>query len=120
MAFLPPVFSILQAAAPVTAFVGNRVYRHGKAPLGVAKPYVTWFLVTADPENQLSGVPRDDRQTVQVDAYSTGDTEIVTLSEAVRNALEPHAHMTATVADLFEPETALYRIGMQFDFWLSR
>jgi hypothetical protein len=119
---LPPIFQTLKAAGTVTSLIGNppRAYRHGAAPQDVLKPYVTWFVVGGVPENTMSELPQIDRLPVQVDCWSTSDSGVEALAVAVRNALEPNAHMTSIILDEQEPETKLYRISMQFDWWLSR
>lgn len=122
MALLPPIFQLLKAAAPVTALLGAtpKVYRHGLAPAGSVAPYVVWMVISGDPENSLSDAPGSDRLTLQVDCYHTSDGGIEQLAEAVRNALEPAAHLTGIPIDQREAETGLYRIGLQFDYWQSR
>lgn len=119
---LPPVFAQLQTSAQVRSLLGSpmRVYRHGEASQRVAKPYVTWQLVGAAPENELSGLPCADRLPLQIDCWDETDAGIVVLAKAVRDAIEPVAHMVAVVADGKESATKLYRFGMQFDWWLSR
>jgi len=124
---LPEVFPLLAAASAVTSLIGTnpvRAYRHGRAPQGTAAPYVTWFLVTGLPENTLDEVPRVDRHEVQVDCWSEntgqGSKDIEALAKAVRDAIEPHAHMTAEVFDGIDEDTQRYRIGMQFTFWTDR
>jgi len=117
---LPPVFPALKASASVRAIVGTspaRIYRHGAAPQGLTLPYITWTLVSSVPENNLSDLPPTDRQTVQIDCWHQNSDDIDTLATAVRDAIEPIAHMTSTLLDEQEPETKLYRIGLQFDFW---
>jgi hypothetical protein len=122
MALLPPVFALLKAAPAVTAILGAvpRVFRHGIAPQGTVAPYVVWLIVGADPENNLSDLPPTDRIVIQVDCYSTGDGEVETLAQAVRDAIEPKAHMTGIVVNDREPDTGLYRLALQFDYWMSR
>jgi len=120
---LPPVFTTLRASSAVTNIVGSnppRVYRHGRAPQDATRPYVTWFVVSAPPENQLSGTPPVDRVSIQVDCWNTDDAEVEALAKAVRDAIEPLAHMTAVLLDDFEAETKLYRIAMQFDWFIDR
>lgn len=117
---LPPVFQTLKASSAVKAIVGTnppRIYRHGSAPQDVSRPYITWTLVSSVPENNLSDPPPTDRQTVQVDCWHPEDAGIDELATAVRDAIEPIAHMTSTLFDEQEPETKLYRIGLQFDFF---
>lgn len=122
MALLPPIFALLKASAAVTALLGAnpKVYRHGIAPQNTVAPYVVWLVVGADPENNLSDVPPVDRIVVQLDCYSTTDGGVETLATAVRDALEPSAHMTGIVINEREPDTGLYRLSLQFDIWLSR
>lgn len=125
---LPPVFQTLKASTDVKAIVGTnppRVYRHGSAPqrpdgLPLADPYITWQLVSDVPENNLSNLPPVDRSTVQVDCWHQTDAGIEVLARAVRDAIEPSAHMTGIVVNLRETETKLYRIGMQFDWFVHR
>lgn len=125
MSFLPPIFSTLQASADVRAIVGRRVYRHGAAPqdLDLGKPYVTWQLISGVPENQLSGTPTTDRDTVQVNCWYPdlgGERGVETLSQAVRDAIEPHALLTSIPIDQQEPETKRYWIALQFDWFHDR
>lgn len=120
---LPNVYAVLAAAGPVTSIVGTtpaRIYRHGHAPQDVARPYVTWQLIAGEPANTLSETPAVDRCTLQVDCWHPTDAGVVDLSTAVRNAIEPHAHLTATLIDEQEPETRLYRLALQFDWWHPR
>jgi hypothetical protein len=122
MALLPNIFGLLKAAPAVTAILGAppKVYRHGIAPQGTVAPYVVWLVVAGEPENNLSGAPSTDRLVLQVDSYHISDGGVEQLAQAVRDALEPSMHMTGIVVDEREPDTALYRIGLQFDSWLSR
>jgi hypothetical protein len=121
----PAVFQTLKASSAVKAIVGTnppRIYRHGSAPqrpdgLPLDQPYITWFMVSGVPENTLSSDTTPDRQTVQVDCWHQTDAGIEVLADAVRAAIEPTAHMTACIINEREPETLLYRVGLQFDFW---
>ncbi len=117
---LPPIYTTLRASSAVLALVANRIYRHGKAPQGVVKPYVTWFLVVGTPDNTLSETPAVDRCTVQIDCWSESDTQVETLAKAVRDAVEPFAYITAFPVDDQEAATNLYRIAIQLDWWLGR
>lgn len=124
---LPQVFPLLSASTAVKALIGSnpvRAYRHGSAPQAVVAPYVTWFVVTGNPENTLEDLPRVDRYEVQLDCWSentgTGAIQVETLAQAVRDALEPYAYMTAVVADTRDQETQRYRVALQFTFWHDR
>jgi hypothetical protein len=117
---LPPIYSTLRASAAVLAIVGNSIYRHGAAPQGQTSPYITWFVITATPENNLSDPPPIDLLPLQIDCWHAKDSGVEELAKAVRDAIEPYAHMTGLPADSQEPDTKLYRMTLQFDWWLNR
>lgn len=122
MAFLPPVFQALKAAAPVWAIVGGnppRIYRGAAPPeLPATQPRVTWQLVSQAPHNHLSGLPPSDHCVVQVDCWHPEDAGVDRLATAVRDALEPLCHMTDVPVHEREAETRLWRIALQFD-WIE-
>lgn len=119
----PPVFQTLKASTAVKNIVGTnppRIYRHGEAPQDTTRPYMTWFIVTATPDNHLSGTPADDRFTVQLDCWHQTDAGVVLLATAARDAIEPYAHMTGLPVNQRETETRLYRIALEFDWFVFR
>ena len=117
---LPPIYSILSAATAVSAIVGNRIYPHADAPLDVIAPYVTWFVVSAPAEIQLSGTPAHDRFTVQVDCWHPTSTGVTALASAARAALEAQCNVTNLLLNQRDPDTKLYRIALQLDYFLNR
>ena len=120
---IPPVFQTLKASSQVKAIVGTnppRIYRHQSAPQDTSRPYITWAVIATVPENNLSDLPPADRMPLQIDCWHQTDTGVEALAEAVRDAIEPFAHMTGLVVDLREPETKLFRMSLQFDWWLMR
>lgn len=119
---LPPVYRTLSAVGTVTDIVGDppRIYRHGSAPQDTTRPYVTWFMVVGVPTNTMSEVPTSDRCTIQIDCWHQTDAGVEELADAVRDAIEPVAHCTGVPINTREAETKLYRIALQFDWWLDR
>ncbi len=117
---LPPIYNTLRASSAVVALVGTRIFRHSSAPQDISRPYITWFLVTGTPENHLSGLPPADRMSVQVDCWHQTDAGVEALAIAVRDSIEPYAHMTGQPVDGREPDTKLWRIALQFDWWMGR
>lgn len=117
---MPAVYALLRSSPAVLALVGQRIYRHGRAPQDTVAPYIAWLIVTGDPENNLSDTPPHDRMVVQIDCYHHTDAGVEQLATAVRDALEPHAHMTGQPVDERETETKLFRMALQFDFWVAR
>lgn len=122
---LPQVFQALKASAAVKAIVGDnppRIYRHGRAPqrpdgLPLSLPYITWFLVSGTPENNLSEPSPVARKSVQIDCWHQTDKGIEELADAVRSAIEVVAHITQEGDDQQEAETKLYRLSFEADFW---
>ena len=111
---LPLVYKTVRTPA-VIAQIKTRIYRHGAAPQTVQRPYVTWFVVSGQPFDTLVA-PCGDRFTVQIDCWSESDIEVEQLASSVRTALDT-AQITNTIAvNSYEPETKLYRIGLQADF----
>lgn len=112
---LPNLYTPLKDDTDVAAFVGTRIYRHGNAPQDVTKPYITWFLVTGVPDNNLSDPPPSDRMSCQVDCWHPTDLGIETLATSVRNVLETLGHITSIVINERDADTKLYRISFQVD-----
>lgn len=115
---LPEVLPVLKTPA-VLAIVGGtpvRIFRHGAAPQDTAKPYVTWFEVTGQPYDQISGPPCGDFDSVQIDCWSMDDTQVETLARAVRDAVDAAGFSNRLVINHRDPDTKLYRIGLQADF----
>lgn len=117
---LPPIYTTLRSNATVLSLVGTRIYRHSHVPQDAVTPYISWSLFSNAPENTLSEVPQIDAQGVQIDCWHTTDSGVETLASAVRDAMETSCHMTGLFGDSRDPETKLYRIGLQFDYWLDR
>lgn len=124
---LPNLFPLLRDAAAVTAIIGTspvRFFRHGSAPQGVSAPYLTQLAVDITPEINLSDLPPTDACRVQISCWSdnagTGSLGVVTLAEAVRDAIEPHHHIT-DIRDMGrDPETQRYRIDLDVTVWNHR
>lgn len=120
---LPPVFETLKANPAVRAALGENPLRIWRitVPETMHQPltqdYVTWFLLTSAPINNLSDLPPADRQTVQVDCWSPTDKGVADLATLVRDTLEPVVHMTAINIHDREIDTRLWRISLQFDWW---
>lgn len=117
---LPPVYETLIADSSMTLLVGDEIYRHDDAPQGVGKPYIAWSTSIA-PENTLSELPGIDRHTVTINCYSKDDAEVAQIAQAVRDAMEPVAHfISMPVNNRDRGGTNLYRMALQFDWWLVR
>ena len=116
----PPVYQTLQGAAAVAAIVGTRIGAHGEIEQTAGRPYLTWQVITAAPENNLSDLPDIDAVQIQINCLHPTEAGIRALARAVIDAIEPHAHVTGVPVDQRDPETRLYWVAVQADWWLPR
>ena len=120
-----PIYKILDTAA-VRAIVGSkpRIYSSGMAPQGAPIPYITWFVVSGEPYDHLSGAPGADNDTIQIDCWAgpADDQEVVclNLAKAVRDALDAAGQANRIIINTRETDTKLFRIGLQVEFIYNR
>jgi hypothetical protein len=115
----PTIRALLAGDPTANGLLSGRVHRHGDAPQGVSRPYVTWSVPGGAPENAFDGASCDDFR-VQVDCWSDEDEGVVTLASAVRSVLEQSAHCVGYLENGRDRETGRYRISMAFDFIVGR
>lgn len=119
----PDLFTILNASVPVKLVLGAnplRMYPWGRAPQNPRKPYGVYAVYNATPENYLGQVPDIDNKGTQVNIYADTAQSLDACFTAVRDALEPHAHMTSFATPDLDADTDLYSCRMEFDFWDER
>jgi hypothetical protein len=119
----PPIFTVCAADSAVTTLLGTtptRLYPFGEAPQEVVKPYAVWQIINGAPENVLSDAPDVDSYTVQVDVYADTGASVRSVVQALRNAIQPVAHITAWRGESKESETGLYRYSFDCDWWVQR
>lgn len=119
----PPVFQLVSANTACVAVLGSnptRFYPWGRAPQNTPKPYAVYTVYNAVPENYLGDLPDIDNKGTQINIYADNPKDLNNAFIAIRNCLEPNAHMTNFSS--FDPdnETDLYTIRMEFDFWDDR
>ena len=115
----PPVFKTLSTTA-VTAIVGTRIGRHGEVAQDEVRPYIVWQIVTGQPYDNLSAAPCGDFTVVQIDCYHQTDAGVVQLANAVRAALDGALIVNRVRLNVRDPETRLYRVGLDADFITDR
>lgn len=113
-----PIYSILSNAAPVVSIVSNRIYRN-EAPQGTSDPYVVWEIQAGFAENGFKEVSADVF-SVEVSVWAKTQATCDQLAIAVRNAIEPHAHLITYTNDSIDTPTKLKGFRMSFDWILSR
>lgn len=125
----PPIFAAVDVPA-VQALLKSgsgplRFYAFGEAPQGVSYPYAVWRYAAGLPENYLGDRPDIDSQTLQVDVYSAdvpGQRGEMSrrIAEALRDAIEPVAHITSWRGESRDPQTKAYTFTFDVDFWTHR
>ena len=115
----PPVYRTLHTSA-VAAIVDDRIGRHGEISQTETRPYIVWQIVTGLPHDNLSDPPPSDFTTVQIDCYAMQDGAVETLANAVRAALDAVLICNRVVVNNRDPETRLYRVGLDADFITRR
>lgn len=119
----PPIFSTCAADASVQFYLGTsptRLYPFGNAPENVTKPYAVWQAVSGVPENYIDKVPDIDSWTLQVDAYALTASEARDVAEALRDAIEPNAHIVGWRGESRDPDTKNYRFSFDVDWFEHR
>lgn len=123
----PPIFATCKAVAGVTAVLGSsptRLWPFDEAPQSAdplyGLPYAAWQTVGGDPENYLDKAPDIDAFTLQVDVYGKTADSARDAAKALRDAIEPHAHIVAWLGESREQDTRLYRYTFQVDWFVPR
>jgi hypothetical protein len=123
----PPLFALLDASSAVRAIFGSapvRVYPFGVAPAkgqpGHLVPYATFQTIFGTPENYMGDVPDMDAWGVQVDVYADSLSGARAGAEAIRDAVEPTAYVTAWNGDFWDEVTKLHRYSMTVSFLTPR
>lgn len=119
----PPINAICVANAGVQAVLGTsptRFYPFGESVQSGAKPYAAWQVIGGSPENFINQAPDMDLFSLQVDAYATTATAARAVAQALRDAIEPYAHIVAWRGESREPDTKLYRYSFDVDWWVPR
>jgi len=120
---LPPIFSVCAAESPVKALLGTspvRFWPFGEVPQGASMPYAVWQLIGGSPENYLGQVPNADRFSLQVDVYASTASAALNTATALRDAVEPHAYITAWRSGDKDPVTKASRISFDVDWIIQR
>lgn len=116
------VYEAVSANAGVQTIFGNppRVYPFFDAPERCQKPYAVYQMIFGTPENYLSGSPDHDYASVQVDVYADDPDAAIDAVEALRDALEIGAYITAWGIEGRDPETKDFRKSFTVEFITPR
>lgn len=119
----PPIFAVCAADSGVQAVLGlspAHLYPFAEAPHNAETPYAVWQIVTGSPDNYITGPPDIDRYTVQVDVYAKTGSEAASVAEALRDAIEPHAHIVRWGGHDTDPDTRHRHISFDVSWFVPR
>lgn len=123
---IPPVFQILSVDPTAIMYLGGdsgqpmRVFPFGEAPEKTLLPYVTYTIFSGIPQNTIDKTPQIDNLGTQIDIWAKTANSALDVAAAVRDALEPYAHMVGLGSTLRDPDTKNYRVRLDFDFFTER
>ncbi|WP_064746808.1 tail completion protein gp17 [Lysobacter antibioticus] len=115
----PPVYKTIRTPE-VIAIVADRIGRHGEIGQDEQRPYITWSIVIGNPHDQISGAPCSDFTSVDINCWHPTDGGVEQLALEVRAALDAAGHHNRVRVNLRDPETRLYRVGIEADFITQR
>jgi hypothetical protein len=100
------------------ALVSGRCYPL-TAPDPVVKPYIVFSTISDVQLNSLDGYSGIAEKRIQVDVYTTGYGVAKTLALSVKTAMATTlpASIHLSSQELFENDTQLYRVTMDFSIW---
>ena len=120
---IPPIFPVLFASEEVKALLGSsplRVFPFGMVEERPVYPYAVWQVSSGLPENYVSGLPDVDNFTTQIDVWGTTPDSVLACAEAMRDAIEPVAHITFWRGQSRDPDTKNYRYTFEVDWYVNR
>ncbi len=119
----PSIFSLVSNDHDVqTSFGTNpvRVFPFGSAPEKTILPYSVWQIIGGTPENYIGNSPDMDTFLIQIDVYARTAVSARNGAEALRDAIEPHAHITAWRGESKDASTLHYRYSFDINFFTAR
>lgn len=109
----------LLADSAITTLVDDRI-RPQAAPIGNAKPYIVYTVISGAPENSMDGYTSGvARYRVQFDCYASTQQAVSRLARALRDRLQTAAASFSAVVDndplfqTYEDDTRLYRRALE-------
>ena len=88
-------FSYTSTKAAITALVSTRIYAT-VAPSSPTYPYITFQIISNQPEHYMAGAEGLTNVRLQADAWSFSVAEQQAISEALRNALDGFVGLMGT------------------------
>jgi hypothetical protein len=120
----PSVHQFIAASSTCRQLLGSppkmRLFPFAEGRQNTATPYAVWQMVTSIPANYLGQLPDADDARVQIDIYAMEQDTAEVVARAIRDALEPHAHMTTAAMRTRDSTTRNYGFMLEFEFFTAR
>ena len=126
------LYSYLSTKASITALVSTRIYPE-VAPDSAAYPFITYNIFGESHDHAMQGATGLTNPTLQLDVWADTIADRVTISEAIRNALDGYTGNMGTenlsIRNCFlqnranytesdgEGKTPAYRSSLDFSIW---
>ncbi|HRN97683.1 MAG TPA: DUF3168 domain-containing protein [Candidatus Saccharibacteria bacterium] len=120
---IPSIFPLIAADQACKNTLGSspvRFFQFGFADQNTAYPYAVWQQVGGEPENYLGNLPDTDTYTLQLDVYGKSSSSVIAAATALRDAIEPRAHVVSWRGQTRESETKDYRVSFDIHWIQSR
>lgn len=120
---IAPIFPVCSSSHAVNALIGGdrlRLYPFGLQDDDVTYPYAVWQNIGGEPEKYLGQRPDADAFSLQVDVYADTTDEAIAVAAALRDAIEPHAHITRWGDQTRDSDTKRYRFSFDVDWIVLR
>ena len=119
----PNIFEIITSYPIATGLLGTnptRFYPFGRSADKSPKPYAVYQVYNGVPENYMDKVPDIDNHGTQIDIYADTADSCSQVFTAIRDALEPHFHMTGFAVPEQDADTDEFHARLEFDVWQIR
>ncbi|MBH2008257.1 MAG: DUF3168 domain-containing protein [Xanthomonadaceae bacterium] len=118
-----PIHAVVASSAAVRALLQPaagplRFYLFGMAPEKAVTPYAVWQTVGGEPENYLGDLPDVDNFTLQIDAYADDQDTVPLVAKALRDAIEPRAHIVQWLGESKAQVGGRWRLAFRVD-WIT-
>ena len=89
------------------------------APANVVKPYITYQVISNVPSVTLDGPTGTENRRLQIDIFDKTYSGVKVLEESAKAAMAiaTVTNVPLSTGDLFEGETQLYRVIMDYSIW---
>lgn len=114
------IYSHLSTFAQLNSMISIRIYPM-MMPQDPILPAVTYQRIGNSPINTVSGAAGLDNPRIQFDCWATTYESVKALGDTVRKALAvaPFAALQMSDGDMYDYDTEIYRVSMDFSCWFK-